>query len=63
MPSREVGASDIANLAAAHQGIEGFKHFINWCNRVEAVHVIDVDVVGLQPAKAVFTGADQVVAR
>ena len=62
MPSGKIGAGDVADFAALDEGIECFESFFGWCERVESAHVIDVDVIDVEAAEAVFAGLNQVMA-
>ena len=62
VPAGEVGAGDVADLAAADERVEGVEDFFDGRERVEAVHVVDVDVVGAEAVEAGFEGSDEVVA-
>ncbi len=59
MPPGEVGAPDVADLAAACQVIQSAQRLLDRRRRIEAVHVVDVDVVGAQAPEAVFDRAQQ----
>ncbi len=48
MPSGEIGGGDVAHLALAHQLVECVEDFVDGRERVESVHVVDVDVVGAE---------------
>src|SRR5580704_9079409 len=62
MPSREIGAGDVADFSALHQRVQSLEGLFDWRLRVESVHVVDVDVVGVEAAQAGFTGLDHVIA-
>src|SRR5580704_2588283 len=62
MPSREIGAGDVADFAALHQRVQSLDGFFNWRLRVESVHVVDVDIVGVEAAQAGLAGLDHVMA-
>jgi len=62
MPSREVRRRDVAYLPFAHQTIERVQGLVNRSQRVEAMHVIDVDVFDSEPLQAAFDLPRQVVA-
>ena len=49
MPAGKVRAGDVAHFAARDQRVERLQHFLNGSQRVESVHVIDVDVIHLEP--------------
>ena len=48
MPAGEIGAGDVADLAAADERVESVEDFFDGGEGVEAVHVVDVDVVGVR---------------
>src|ERR1700688_3768911 len=58
MPAEKVGAGDVADFAAANESVERFESFFDGSDFVEAVHVVDVDVIGVEAAEAGFGGAD-----
>ena len=58
-----VRAADVAHLAGAHEIVERAHRLVDRRARVEGVHLVEVDDVGLQAAEAFFAGADDVVAR
>ncbi len=60
VPSREVRAADVSNFSAAHELIEGAEHLIDRSQRVEGVELVQIDVVGPEPAQTGFAGGDQV---
>src|ERR1700739_5022946 len=62
MPAGKIGAGDVADFAAANEGVERFESFFDGSELVEAVHVVDVDVIGVEAAEAGFGGADDVIA-
>ena len=59
----ERGRADRPDLAAAHQVGQGGQGLVDVGVRVRAVHLVQVDVVGLQPAQAVLDLADDPAAR
>ncbi len=63
MPAGEVGTDDVAHLAALHQIVERPQCLLDWRSGVEAVHGIDVHVIGLQTTQTVLAGADQMLPR
>ena len=60
VPAGEVGAGDVADFAALDEVVERAEGFFDGGGRVEAVHVVDVDVVGAEAAEAGFDGFQQV---
>ena len=60
---REGGGADRADLAAAHQVGQRGQGLVDVGVRVRAVHLVQVDVVGLQAAQAVLHLADDPAAR
>src|SRR5262245_65144768 len=63
MPAGEVGAGDVTDLAAARQRVQRIECLLDRRERVETMHVIDVDVIDAEPPQACVTGFEQVVAR
>ena len=63
MPSGEIGAGDVADFAALDERVETLDGFFDWRLRVESMHVVDVDVIGIEAAQAILAGLDDVVAR
>ena len=63
VPAGEVRAADVADLAGAHQVVERAQHLLDRRQGVEAVQLIEVDVVGAQPPQARLDRPDQVIAR
>jgi|SRR5580704_22928 hypothetical protein len=63
MPAGKVGARDVTDFAAFDESVERLKSFFDGRERVEAVHVVDVDVVDAEAAEAVFAGLNQMMAR
>ena len=63
VPAREVRAADVADLAGPHQVVERAQHLLDRRHGVEAVELVEVDVVGAEPAQARLDRPDQVVAR
>src|ERR1039458_3990617 len=54
MPSGEVRRCDIAHLSVPHKLVESVQRLFNRRQRVEAVHVIDIDIFRLEPLQAAF---------
>ncbi len=63
MPAGKVGGADVADLAAAEQIVERAQGFFHRGQGVEAVHEVQIDVIGAEPFQAGLAGAYQVVAR
>src|ERR1700733_8645450 len=63
MPAGEVRAGDVADLAGVDEGIEGVEGLLNRREGVEAVHVVDVDVVGAEALEAGVALLENVLAR
>jgi len=62
VPGRQVGAADVAHLARAHQVVQGAQGLLGRRPLVDAVDLVEVDVVGAKPAQARLAGAQDVVA-
>src|SRR5580658_1291544 len=63
VPAGKIGASDVTYLALAVKFVQRVLHFFDWRHGVEAVQVIDVDIVGTQAAQAGLERAAQMNAR
>src|SRR5262249_56225858 len=63
MPAGEIGAGDITDLTAARQRVQRIESLLDRRKRVEAMHVIDVDVVDAETPQARVTGPEQVMTR
>src|SRR5580658_5795963 len=63
MPTGEIRASDVADFAAFDESVESRKSFFDRSKRVEAVYVVDVDVIDAEAAEAVVAGLEKVMAR
>ena len=55
VPSREVAAPDVEHLPLRDQHVHRLPDLVPWCVAIDVVHLVQVDVVGLQPAEAVLT--------
>src|SRR5208337_2748721 len=62
-PGLPVGAADVADFALSDEAIEGAKSLFQRGNGVVAVDLVEVDIVGLEAAKAGFDGVHDVSAR
>ncbi|CAB5066407.1 unannotated protein [freshwater metagenome] len=58
----EVAAADVAHLAGAHHVVECLHRLVERCVRVPEVHLVEVDVIGLQSAQRVVECPHDVVA-
>src|SRR5262245_57089380 len=63
MPAGEIGAGDITDLTAARQRVQRIARLLDRPERVEAMHMIDVDVINAETPQARVTGPEQVMAR
>ncbi len=52
LPRREMGMAKVADLALAHEFVERGDRFLDRCARVGPVHLIEVDVIGIEPPQA-----------
>ena len=52
MPAGEVGTGDVADFAGVDEGVERIQRLLDGREAVEAVHVVDVNVVGAQSLEA-----------
>lgn len=62
VPAGEVGAADVADFAGADEVIQDVHSFFDGRFGVEAVELIEVDVVGLQTFELSFDGFDEMEA-
>ena len=62
-PGGIVGTADIEDLATAHEIVQSAQRLLKGGVRVGDVHLIEVDVVGLQAAQTALNGAHDVLAR
>ena len=63
VPAGVVGATDIANLAGPYKIVERPQGFLERRERIEAVGLIEVDVIRAETAQAGLAGFDEVAAR
>jgi hypothetical protein len=63
VPAGEIGAGDVADFAFANELVEGVERLFDGREGVEGVHVVDVDVIGLEAAQTAFDLAAQVITR
>src|SRR6187402_1019711 len=63
VPAGEIGRADIADLARADQVVERAQRLFDRRQRIEAVHEIQVDMIGLEPLEACLDRADQMETR
>ena len=63
LPARKVRAADVADLAGAHHAIQRGERFLHRRQRVEAVQLVEIDVIRAEPPQARIHGARQVVPR
>ena len=54
LPRRKVGAANVTNLALTDEVVQRSQGFLNWSIRVGSMDVVQVYVVGLQPAQALL---------
>ncbi len=57
MPAGKIGAGDIADLPTPDQRIEGLESLLHRSQRIEAMHVVDVNIIRAQAAQTRFAGA------
>ena len=62
LPGRHIAQPDVAHLAGSHHVVEGGQHIFQWCQRVKAVQLVQVDVIELQALQAGVELIHQVVA-
>ena len=58
-----VGHADIARLAGAHDRVERFQRFVERRRRIEAVQLIEIDIVRLEALQRRVDGIQDVLAR
>jgi hypothetical protein len=63
VPGGEVAAADVEHFAFADELFHGLPDLLPRRRPVDVVHLVEVDVVGLQPAQAVLAGLVDVVGR
>jgi hypothetical protein len=63
VPAGEVAAADVEHLAFADELFHRLPHLLPRRRPVDVVHLVEVEVIGLQPAQAVLTGLADVVGR
>src|SRR5262249_11147188 len=63
MPAGEIGAGDITDLTAARQRVQRIERLLDRGERVETMHVIDVDMINAETPQACVTSPEQVMAR
>src|SRR5262245_7587969 len=63
MPAGEIGAGDVADLAAARQRVQCIERLLDRRERVETMHVVDVDVIDSEPPQACVTSSEQMMTR
>ena len=63
MPAGKIRAGDVADFAAFDERVERLQSLFDGSERVEGMHVVDVDVVDREAAETVFAGLDEVLAR
>src|SRR5215217_277095 len=61
MPSGKVRAADVANLAASYEIVQSAQRLFDRRQSVEAVHLINVDVIGLEASQTRFARGNDVV--
>ena len=62
-PFEEIGEPEVTNLAGADQIVQGAHGFLDRRQPVRPVHLIEVDVVGLEPPQARLAGPHDMQAR
>ena len=63
LPAGEVGVAEVAHLAGADQVVERGERLLDRRARVGLVHLVEVDVVGAEPAQRRLDRADDVAPR
>ncbi len=63
LPAGKIGNADIAQLARAHERVEGRQHLFDGRSGIEGVQLQQVDIVGSEPFQRLFHTADQARAR
>ncbi len=60
LPAGEVAVAEVADLSLQHQLVQRGEGLLDGCHRVGRMQLIEVDVVGLQPAQARLDGPPDV---
>ena len=60
LPRHEVGQPDVADLPLAHKIVEGPKGFLDRRVAVPSMHLVKVDVIGLEPAETALHFAQDI---
>ena len=63
VPAREVAAADVDHLALVDELLHRLPHLVPRCVPVDVVHLVEVDVVGLQAPQARFARVTDVARR
>ena len=63
VPAGEVRAADVDHLPLRDEEVHGLPDLVPRCVPIDVVHLVEVDVVGLQPAQAVLAGLAEVQRR
>jgi hypothetical protein len=63
LPAAVIGAGQVAHLALLHQLIHGLERFLNRHRVIRQVEIIQIQIVGFEPAQAVFDSAENGAAR
>lgn len=63
VPAREVRATHVAHLSRALEVVKCTQGFLDRRDRIEGMDLIQIKVVGAEPAQRVFAGFDQVLTR
>lgn len=61
MPAGEVAAADIGDFAVADECLHRLPDLVPRCEAIDMMHLVEVDVIGLEPAQARLTRATNVI--
>jgi len=61
VPAGEVAAPDVEHLALAHQLLHRLPDLLPRCAAVDMMHLVEVDMVGLEAPQALLAGTADVV--
>ena len=62
MPAGEIGAADLTDFARAHEIVQRAQRLFHWRQRVEAMQLVEIDVVSAESPQAVLNRLGQMLA-
>src|SRR5712672_743757 len=63
LPCGNRGASDVADLSLPDEVIERAQRFFDWCQRIQMMHLIEIDPIRLQTFETRLDRSHDVAAR